>query len=71
MLIIHRLCEFTGLFSCCQSVRNNFTFLLELLESMNSSESPSIPTESEKQIVKQGNVKMQGTFRKIHFLSHS
>ena len=59
MLIIHRLSlNFMGLFSCCQYVHHIFTFLLELLESMNSSESPSLPAETEKQIVKQGNIKM-------------
>ena len=37
-------------------------FLLELLESMNSSESPSLQTETEKLIVKQGDAKMSLTY---------
>lgn len=39
-------------------ISSHFTFLLELLESMNSSESLSLQTETEKLIVKQGDVKM-------------
>jgi len=44
------------------SISSHSTFLLELLESMNSSESPSLQTETEKLIVKQGDVKMSLTY---------
>ena len=68
MLTIPRLVlYFMGLFSCCQNVRHISAFFLELLESMNSSGSSSLPTETEKKIVKQGNIKVQLTFTKIHF----
>ena len=46
-----------GLFSCCQNVHHILFFFLELLESMKSGSS-SLPAETEKQIVKQGNNKV-------------
>ena len=56
MLTICRLgLYFMGLFSCCQNVHH--IFFLELLESMKSGSS-SLPAETEKQIVKQGNYKV-------------